>query len=88
MMQSRTLLTRAHLLDKYGPRLTMEQVSEVLGLARQTVWNQLSDGSLPIRTYREAGRRWASFEAVADYLEERDASATVEKKPGIPSRVE
>jgi predicted DNA-binding transcriptional regulator AlpA len=64
-----SLMTRAYLLDKYGPRLNMEQLSEVLGLHGSTVYNQLSRGEMPVRSYKEGARRFASYEAVAEYLE-------------------
>ena len=67
-----TLLTRAALLDKYGFRLTVEQLGEVLGLSPGHIQNLMSSGQFPIRTYREGKRRWASYEAVAEYLEKKD----------------
>ena len=64
-----TLLVRAHLLDKYGPRLTMDQVAEVLHLHPGTVYNMVSSGECKLKTYKEGTRRFASFDAVADYLD-------------------
>lgn len=72
-----TLMTRAALIDKYGLRLTMEQLAEVLGMHPGTVYNQLNKGELKIRTYRERGRRYASYEAVAEYFDGKDAGATI-----------
>jgi len=74
------LATRAMIVDRWGLRLTMEQVAEVLNLAHGTVYNMIADGSLPIRTYKEGKRRFASYEAVADYLDAMDEQA--KKKPG------
>jgi predicted DNA-binding transcriptional regulator AlpA len=70
-----TLLTRAALLDKYGFRLTMEQLGHVLGLSPGHISNLVSNGQFPIRTYKEGGRRFASYEAVAEYLEKMDEEA-------------
>ena len=75
-----TLMTRAALLDKYGFRLTMEQCAEVLGWHPATVYNHLSKGVFPIRTYKEGNRRYASYEAVAEYFDGMDEAAKV--KPG------
>lgn len=70
-----TLLTRAAILDKYGLRLSMEQVAEVLGISPGHIANMLTDGEFPIRTYKEGKRRFASYEAVAEYLEKMDEDA-------------
>lgn len=75
-----SLMTRAHLLDKYGPRLTMDQLAEVLGVHPATVYNQLSKGELKIRTYKDGGRRFAGYEAVAEYFDDRDATADTSPK--------
>lgn len=37
-----SLLTQAYLLDTFGPRLTVEQMAQVLGLKPGTVYNQIS----------------------------------------------
>jgi hypothetical protein len=80
-----TLLTRAALIDRYGLRLNMDQLAEVLGIAPQTLANHMWKNQLPIRTYRENGRRFASFEAVAEYLDACDEQA--KKNPGGEARV-
>ena len=70
-----TLMTRAALIDKYGLRLSMEQLAEVLGLHPSTIYNMLSKDEMPVRTYKEGSRRFASYEAVADYLDSMDETA-------------
>lgn len=79
-----TLLTRAALIDRYGLRLNTEQLGEVLGMTPKTLRNQIYSGELPIRTYREFGKRWASYEAVAEYLDGMDEQA--KKNPGGETR--
>jgi len=69
-----SLMTRAAIIDKYGLRLTMEQLADVLGLNRGSVYNLAASGELPVPTYKEGTRRFASYDAVADYL---DAMAEV-----------
>lgn len=63
------LMTRAALIDRYGLRLTMEQLGEVLGYKPQSLYNMIADGDLKIATYKEGNRRYASYDAVADYLD-------------------
>ena len=65
-----SLLTQAYLLERYGPRLNVDQLAQVLQMARQTINNQISDGSFPVPTYRAAGKRFADFRDVAKHLDE------------------
>jgi predicted site-specific integrase-resolvase len=76
-----SLMTRMFILEKYGARLSMEQVAQVLGVHVQTVYNQLGTGELPVVTYKEGARRWASYDAVADYLDMMSAQAKAARKP-------
>ncbi|MEC3764980.1 hypothetical protein [Cupriavidus sp. SS-3] len=70
-----SLLTHAYVLDKYGPRLSVAQLSTLLGIAEGTIRNQISTEAFPIKTYVEGGRRFASYQAVAEYLDAMDALA-------------
>ncbi len=63
-------MTQAWLLDKYGPRLSVDHMAEVLGMARATINNQISDGSFPVPTYRDVGKRWADYRDVDAYLDQ------------------
>ena len=54
-----TLLTHAHLLDRYGPLLTESQLGEVLHLAPGTLRNLILRGKTPLFAAAD----------VADYLE-------------------
>lgn len=65
-----SFLQQAYLLDKYGPRLTMQQLAEVLGIAHGTLRNRLSAGALRVKTYVDGGTRYADFRDVASYLDE------------------
>jgi predicted site-specific integrase-resolvase len=65
-----SLLTQAYLLEKYGPRLTMEQLSDVLTIEPGTLYNQISAGACPVKTYREGKRRLADYRDVAAYLDQ------------------
>lgn len=70
-----SLMTQAYLLDKYGPRLNMAQLAEVLGLEPGTVLNQVSAGALQVKTYREGRHRWADYRDVAEHLDRARALA-------------
>lgn len=65
-----SFLSQAYLLDKYGPRLTMAELAEVLGVAHGTLRNRLSAGTLKCRTYYDGGTRYADFRDVAEYLDQ------------------
>lgn len=71
---SMSLLTQAYLLERYGPRLTLEQLAEVLALKVKTVRNQIHLGTFPVPTYLD-GHRVADFRDVAAYLDERREEA-------------
>jgi hypothetical protein len=64
-----SLLTQAYLLENYGPRLNTEQLASVLGITKPAVYNQLSAGTFPIATYKDAGKTWADYRDVAAYLD-------------------
>ena len=61
--------TLGWLLDKYGPRLSVVQLAECLGLAVGTVRNKIARGALGVRTYLDGGSRWADSRDVALYLD-------------------
>lgn len=70
-----SLLTQAYVLETYGPRLSVAQLSQLLDMAEGSIRNQVSAGTFPIVTYTEGGRRFASYQAVSDYLDAMDAAA-------------
>ena len=61
------MMTMAYFLDKYGPRLTVEQVAHEMGWSEKSVYEMLARGEFPIPSYREGKRRWVSYQAVAEY---------------------
>ena len=63
------LLVQAWLLDKYGPRLTVDQLGEVLTIEPRTIYNQISSNSFPVPTYKDGNRRFADFRDVASHLD-------------------
>jgi len=75
----------AYLLEKHGPRLTMDQLAAELGLARNTVYNQVAAGSFPVATYVEGGKRWADARDVSSYLDACRARAKAGEHAGSPA---
>lgn len=65
-----SLLTQAYLLERYGPRLTLEQLAEVLHMAKSTIYNQVSAGTFPVPTYLDGNKRFADYQHLAAYLDE------------------
>lgn len=70
-----SLLNHAFLFERYGPRLTMEQLADLMGLEMQTLYNQISAGTCPVPTYREGKQRFADVRDVAEYLDRARAFA-------------
>ena len=65
-----SLLTQVFLMEKYGPRLSLDDLAEVLGSSKNTLYNQISQGTCPVLTYIDGGKRWAAVEDVAKYFSE------------------
>lgn len=66
--------------------LDIDELADALGLAKQTVYNQLSDGTLPIPTRKQRKRIFADARDVAEYLDsERDKAREVHR--AIQSRI-
>lgn len=74
------LTTQAMIVDRYGLRLSMDQLAEILAISPGSLYNMISSGELPIRTYKEGHRRFVSYEAVAEYLDAKDGEAADEAK--------
>lgn len=64
-----SLMTQAFIVEKYGLRLNAEQLAEVLGITKAALYNQLSSQTCPVKTYLEAGKRWADYRDVAEHLD-------------------
>lgn len=70
-----SIVTTALLFDRYGPRLNMDQLSDMMQIAPTTLYNQISAGSCPVKTYREGKARFADVRDVAEYLDQVRALA-------------
>jgi hypothetical protein len=64
-----SLITQAFVVERYGMRLNMEQLAEVLGIAKASLYNQLSAGTCPVKTYLDGGKRYADYQHVAEHLD-------------------
>lgn len=64
-----SLLTQAMFFEKYGPRLTVDQLSEVLSIKKTTLYNQISAGTCCVKTYVDNGKRFADFRDVAEHFD-------------------
>ncbi|MBF3997314.1 hypothetical protein ISH99_28190 [Burkholderia pseudomallei] len=73
-----SLLTRAYILEKYGPRMTLAQLAQLLTMSEGTIRNQISAETFPIPTYKEGSGRFAAYDAVADYLDDMSRRARAE----------
>ena len=70
-----SLLMQAMLYERYGARLNAEKLAEVLGISKSALYNQISAGTCPVKTYLDGGKRWADYRDVADYFDECRARA-------------
>ena len=70
-----SLLHEAIIAEKYGLRLTVDQMADALGLARNTIYNQIAQGTFRVRTYVDGGKRFADYRDLAKYLDEVRAGA-------------
>lgn len=70
-----SLVTTALLFDRYGPRMNMDQLAAMMEIVPPTLYNQISAGSCPVKTYREGKSRFADVRDVAEYLDQVRALA-------------
>jgi predicted DNA-binding transcriptional regulator AlpA len=64
-----SLVLQLIVVETYGPRLSIDQLAQVLGLSKGAIYNQISANVFPITTYIDSGKRWADFRDVADHLD-------------------
>ena len=70
-----SLMMTMILMEQYGPRLSMEQLAQVLGLAVATLHARIARGELAIPTYVDGKMRFADTRDVAEYLDRLRAEA-------------
>ncbi len=72
-----SLLHEAIIAEKYGLRLTVEQIGDALNLASQTIYNRIAKGQFSLPTYVDGGKRFADYRDLAAYLDSHRASSQV-----------
>lgn len=70
-----SLITQAFVVDHYGLRLNAEQLADVLGITKGALYNQISAGTCPVKTYVDGGKRYADYQHVAEHLDACRAQA-------------
>ena len=70
-----SLMSQAMIFERYGPRLGVTELAEVLGVTKGALYNQFSAGTCPVKTYVDAGKRYADFRDVAEHLDSMRALA-------------
>lgn len=71
-----TILLQAMLFEKYGPRLDLDDLAEVLSISKSTIYNQMSAQTFAVKTYLDVGKRYADVRDVATYLDSCRERAT------------
>lgn len=56
-------------------RLTLDELSQELGLAKNTLYNLISAGQCPVPTYAEGNRRFADVRDVGEFLDRQRNAA-------------
>lgn len=64
-----SLVTQAFIVERYGLRLNVNQIAEMLDIKTASLANQISANRCPIKTYIDGGRRWADYRDVAEYID-------------------
>lgn len=82
-----SLLSHFYFLEKYGPRLGVEQIADAMSLTAAAIRRRISDGTLGIPTYVDSGKRWADARDMAEYFDTMRAAARqrVARGAGLPA---
>lgn len=64
-----SLMHEAIIAEKYGLRLTVDQLADALNLARNTIYNQIAKGEFKVPTYVDGGKRFCDYRDLASYLD-------------------
>ncbi len=70
-----SIVTQAMIFEKYGPRLGVQQLAELMALSPKTIYNQVSAKTFPVPTYVDGGARWADFRGAAAHFDTLRATA-------------
>ncbi len=64
-----SLVTQMFVAEKYGLRLDVAQLAQVLGITPGTVLNRISANTFGIPTYLDNGKRYADYRDVAAHFD-------------------
>jgi hypothetical protein len=64
-----SLMSQAMVFERYGARLSAEQLAEILGITKPALYTQITKGTCRVKTYLDQGKRWADFRDVAEYFD-------------------
>ncbi len=70
-----SLVTQAFLFERYGCRMDLDALARELGWSKGTIYNMLSAGTFPVKTYLDGKQRFADFQDVAAYLDTKRREA-------------
>lgn len=65
-----SLMLQAMLFEKYGARLNADRLADALGITKAALYNQISAGTCPVKTYLDGGKRYADHRDVAAHFDE------------------
>lgn len=65
-----SLMVTAHLLDRYGPLLTTEELAGVLKISVNTLYNKTSSREIALPKVKHGKNVWYKAEDVAAYLDD------------------
>lgn len=82
-----SLLTQMVLIEKYGLRVDLERVADILKTTTPNIRRKISDNTFQIPTYIDNGKRWADIRDVAEYLDQRRQEARQVHCGGLPASV-
>lgn len=70
-----SLLTQMVLIEKYGLRVDLDRMAEILETTPPNIRRKISEARFEIPTYLDNGKRWADIRDVAEYLDQRRQEA-------------
>jgi len=73
-----SLVTQMFVAEKYGLRLDVVQLAQVLGITPGTVLNRISANTFGIPTYIDNGKRYADYRDVAAHFDYARETAHLE----------
>jgi hypothetical protein len=64
-----SLVTQMFVAEKFGLRLDVNQLAQLLGISAGTVLNRISASTFGIPTYLDNGKRYADYRDVAAHFD-------------------